>query len=106
MSEKSTIQNAREYVYDLGNTANENGFKDTDAWQLSLVSGSEKKTLEKNYQPTVVIGLLPEVITAFITEVKAAMNRADAVFMRLGNLDLKTTEMQFLVAYNSNRAKR
>ena len=106
MSEQSIIQNARDFVYDLENAANQNGFKDTDAWQLSLVSSSEKKTLEKNYQPTVVIGLLPAVITAFITEVKAAMNRADAAFSRLGNLDLKTTEMQFLVAYNNNRVKR
>ena len=106
MSEKSTIQNAREYVYDLGNAANENGFKDTDAWQLSLVSGSEKKTLEKSYQPTVVIALLPDVIKVFITEVKAAMNRADAAFNRIGNLDLKSSEMQFLVAYNNKRARR
>ncbi|XHR97382.1 hypothetical protein ACFJIV_12430 [Mucilaginibacter sp. UC70_90] len=106
MSQKTIIQNAREYVYDLRNTANENGLKDSDTWQLSLVSGSEKKTLEKSYQPTVVIALLPDVIKVFITEVKAAMNRADAAFNRIGNLDLKTNEMQFLVAYNNKRARR
>lgn len=106
MNELTIIQNAREYVYDLGNAAKENGFKDSEAWELSLVSRSEKNTLEKNYHPTVVIGLLPEVITAFVTEVKAAMTRAETAFTRLGNLDLKTSEIQFLVAYNSNRAKR
>lgn len=106
MSEQSIIRNAREYVYDLRNAANENGFKETDAWQLSLVSKSEKKTLEKNYRPTVVVGLLPGVIKTFITEVKEAMNRANAAFTRIGTLDLKTCEMQYLVAYNNKRVKR
>ncbi len=105
MSEQNIIQNARKYVDNLRNVANENGLEDTNAWQLSLVSKAEKNTLKRNYQIAIVIELIPEVVRTFITEVKAAMTRAGGTFTRIGNLDFKTREMQYLVAYSNNRDK-
>ena len=105
MKEQSIIQNARKYAYDVKSAGNEKGLKDTEIWHLSLVSKSEKSTLEKKYRLTVVIELIPEVIRAFMTEVKAAMTRTGATFTRTGNLDFKTREMQYLVAYSNKRGK-
>ena len=105
MKEQSIIPNARKYANDVKSAGNKNGVKDTEIWQLSLVGRSEKSTLEKKYGLTVVIELIPEVIRAFMTEVKAAMTRAGATFTRTGNLDFKTREMQYLVAYSNKRGK-
>ncbi|HVW13108.1 MAG TPA: hypothetical protein VHB54_04770 [Mucilaginibacter sp.] len=105
MSEQNIIQNARKYVYNLRNAGSENGLKDSDAWQLSLVSRAERNTLKRNYQIAIVIELIPEVIRAFLTEVKAAMTRAGGTFTRIGNLDFKTREVQYLVAYSNKRGK-
>lgn len=105
MNEQNIIQEAKEYVYDLGNAAREYGFKATEHWQLSLVSASEKKALERNYYPTVAIALLPEAITNFIAEVKKAMSHLNAVFTRAGNIGLRTSQQQFLVAYNTLRSR-
>ncbi|MCJ8211573.1 hypothetical protein MUY27_17770 [Mucilaginibacter sp. RS28] len=105
MTKQSIIQTAREYVYDLGNTAKEFGFKNTESWQLSLVTSSERRTLERSHHPTITIALLPESITEFVAEVKASMIRANTMFTRVGNIDLQTMEKQFLVAYNTNRPR-
>lgn len=106
MNKQTIIESAREYVFDLVNATSENGFKATGEWRLSLVSHAERKALEKSHHPTISVGLLPEAVRAFMTEVKAAMTLADIAFIRLGNLDLKTSEMQFLIAYNSKRVKQ
>jgi hypothetical protein len=105
MKEQSIIPNARKYANDVKSAGNEKGDKDTEIWGLSLVSRSEKSTLEKKYRLTVVIELIPDVIRAFITEVTAAMTRAGATFTRTGNLDFKTGELQYLVAYSNKRGK-
>jgi hypothetical protein len=105
MNEENIIQNAGNYVYSLRNAANDDGLKDNDAWRLSLVSRATKNNLKRNYQVAIVIELIPEVIRAFITEVKAAMTRSGGTFTRIGNLDFKTKEMQYLVAYSNKRGK-
>lgn len=39
---------AKIYVYDLNNCANEYGFKDDEGWELSLANDAEKSEIEKN----------------------------------------------------------
>jgi len=106
MSEQNIIQSARDYVSNLLKAAGENGFKPAESWDLRLVDASAKRALQRNYYPTVAAGLIPAAVTQFIKEVKAAMARSDASFTRVGNIDLKTCELQFLVAYNAKRPRR
>jgi hypothetical protein len=38
---------AKEYLFDLNNTANENGFKADESWKVSLATAAEKAAIEK-----------------------------------------------------------
>jgi len=39
---------ASEYIYDLGNTALENGFKSGENWEVHMATAAEKKAFEKH----------------------------------------------------------
>lgn len=45
MTDKQTAQyKASEYIYDLGNTALENGFKPGEHWEVQMATAAEKKS--------------------------------------------------------------
>lgn len=106
MNDQIIIDSAREYVNHLGAAAKENHFEAAEGWNLRLVDGRARRKLERKYHLTITKGLLPESVRVFMTEVITVMTRAGSAFSRLGDLDLKTSETQFLVAYNSKRGKR
>ena len=107
-SDKQTANyKASEYIYDLGNTALENGFKPDEHWEVQIATAAEKKAFEKQYYPTVATSVLPELINATFALVKARLNQAIKV-QQLLPLDRFAPEpvYEYMVAFNSSRIRR
>jgi len=105
-----TVQNnefkAREYVFDLGNAAKENGFKPDESWELSLATTDEKSAIEKRYYPTVSAKVLPEGLGELLNLVKAKL--------RILNMNFESKSLpvgeghdpfQYIVAFNPDRRR-
>lgn len=98
---------ASEYIYDLGNTALENGFKPDEQWEVQMATAAEKNAFEKQYHPTVATSVLPELLNATFALVKAQLNQVIKV-QNLIPLDrfAPAPVYQYLVAFSSNRIRR
>jgi hypothetical protein len=98
---------ASEYIYDLGNTALENGFKPNEEWEVQMATAAEKKAFEKQYHPTVATSVLPELLNATFALVKAQLNQVIKA-QTLIPQDRFAPEpvYEYMVAFNSNRIRR
>ncbi|MDB5029853.1 hypothetical protein [Mucilaginibacter sp.] len=107
MNNQTIEYQAKEYLFDLNNIANENGFKSEEGWELSMATADEKKAIEKKYYPTVSTSVLPEIVAAFLTLVKTKLATVKAKFHNATEHDAaRNKQLQFLVAYNPNRLRR
>ena len=98
---------ASEYIYDLGNTALENGFKPEEQWEIQMATADEKKAFEKQYHPTVATSVLPELLDATFALVKARLNQVIKVHKLIPPDRFAPAPVyQYLVAFNSNRIRR
>jgi len=100
-------QHARMYVYDLNNSAKENGFKADEGWELSLANNEEKLALEKRYYPTIVAKVLPEILLELLRQVKSKLVQAKFDVSRKFDNDNESDgkNLQYLVAYNPKRQR-
>jgi hypothetical protein len=98
---------ASEYIYDLGNTALENGFKPDEHWEVQMATAAEKKAFEKQYHPIVATSVLPELLNATYALVKAQLNQVIKV-QKLIPLDRfePAPVYQYLVAFSATRIRR
>ena len=98
---------ASEYIYDLGNTALENGFKPEEHWDVQIATAAEKKAFEKQYYPTVATRVLPELLNETFALVKARLNQVVKIQSAV-ILDRFAPEplYEYLVAFNSARIRR
>jgi hypothetical protein len=98
---------ASEYIYDLGNTALENGFKPDEHWEVQIATAAEKKAFEKQYYPTVATSILPELLNATFALVKAQLNQVIKAQVLIP-LDRFAPEpvYEYMVAFNSSRVRR
>jgi hypothetical protein len=102
--QKSALRKANEYLYDLRNTATENGFKPDEKWQLSLVTQADKAAIEKKYHAAVAAKANPEELAAMFEIVKTKLNQLAASIP-----DIKTIgreQLQYLIAYIPERERR
>jgi hypothetical protein len=107
MKNQTTEYQAKEYLFDLNNIANENGFKTEEGWELNLATADEKKAIEKKYYPTVSAMVVPEILTEFLVLVKTKLAGVKAKFHNASEQDAgRNKQLQFLVAYNPNRLRR
>jgi hypothetical protein len=107
MKNQSTEYQAKEYLFDLNNTASENGFKTEEGWELNLATADEKKAIEKKYYPTVSAAVLPEIVAEFLILVKTKLASVKAKLHHACEQDAgRNKQLQFLVAYNPNRLRR
>jgi hypothetical protein len=98
---------ASEFIYDLGNTALENGFKPDENWEIQIATADEKKGFEKHYHPIVSTKVPPDLLNATLTLVKAHLSQATKINVHaLPDRFAKEPEYQYLVAYNANRIRR
>jgi hypothetical protein len=109
MTTESVEYQAKVYVYDLNNSARENGFKPDETWQLSLATNEEKNAIEKKYHPTISAKVLPEILGELFGLVKAKLILAKSDMEKKFDGDTlfnKTNEHQYLVAFNPKRERR
>jgi hypothetical protein len=104
MDSQKLAYQAKLYVYDLNNCAREFGFKDDEGWELNLVSGEEKASLQKRYYPMVSTKVVPEVLAELFNEVKSQLVQAKSNIQNKLDIDrLSVHDLQYLVAFNPKR---
>lgn len=108
MTDKQTAHyKASEYIYDLGNTALENGFKPDEHWEVQMATAAEKKAFEKQYYPTVATSILPELLKATFALVKTQLNQViKAQTLIPSDRFAPEPVYEYLVAFNLNRVRR
>jgi hypothetical protein len=104
MSNQTVEFQAKVYIYDLNNCANEHGFKADEAWELSLATDIQKAELEKKYYPTISTKALPEVLAELIKVVKGKLTQVRSDFDNHRVIsNTAHSELQYLIAFNPNR---
>ena len=107
MNNQSPEYQAREYLFDLNNTANENGFKADERWKVSLATAAEKAAIEKNYYPVIATKVVPEILPGLFRIVKATLRQGlDASESSMDAKELVKSQLYYVVAYNPNRLRR
>jgi hypothetical protein len=98
---------AKEYLFDLNNIANENGFRADESWKVSLATAAEKAAIEKNYYPVIATRVLPEVLPGLYRIVKATLRQGlDHAESAMDAKSLDKSGLYYVVAYNPNRLRR
>jgi hypothetical protein len=98
---------AKEYLFDLNNTASENGFKADESWKVSLATAAEKAAIEKNYYPVIATKVVPEVLPGLFRIVKATLKQGlDNIESSMDAKSLAKSGLYYVVAYNPNRLRR
>ena len=106
-NDKQTAQyKAAEYMYDLSNTALENGFKTDERWEVSMATADEKKAIEKQYYPTVASGIIPDLLTTTFRLVKNQLKQSIKEHVASTDRFAEQPVYEYLVAYNANRPRR
>ncbi len=107
MNHQTPEYQAKEYLFDLNNTANENGFKADESWKVSLATAAEKAAIEKNYYPVIATRVAPEVLPGLFRIVKATLSQGlDHAESSMDTQRLVKSELYYVVAYNPNRLRR
>ena len=107
MNNQTPEYQAKEYLFDLNNTANENGFKADERWKVSLATAAEKAAIEKNYYPVIVAKVVPEVLPGLFRIVKATLSQVlDNIESSMDAKTLAKSGLHYVVAYNPNRLRR
>jgi len=107
MNHQTPEYQAKEYLFDLNNTANENGFKAEENWKVSLATAAQKAVIEKNYYPVIATKVLPEVLPGLFRIVKATLSQGlDNFESSMDAGTLAKSELYYVVAFNPNRLRR
>lgn len=107
MTDQNNELKAREYVFDLGNVAKENGFKPAESWELGLATSDEKSVIEKSYYPTVSAKVVPENSAGLLELVKGKLNNLHMNFASMASVaGAAHNHFQYIVAFNPDRQRR
>lgn len=102
--QKSANRQVREYLYDLRNIANENGFKSEEKWLLRLGTLADKTAFEKKYHGTASMKLGPDDLPLMFSMVLCQLKQPTTAVP-----DSKTIaqdQLQYLIAFNPERERR
>jgi len=107
MNNQTIDYQAKEYLFDLRNSARENGFKADEYWAVGLATAAEKETIEKCYCPTISTRVMPEILLEMFRLVKAALSQNRGTPENaMDAASLAKNQLQYVVAYNPNRLRR
>jgi hypothetical protein len=102
--QRSADRLAKEYLYDLRNSAEENGFKPDEKWQLSLVTQADKAAIEKKYHNAVAAKAAPEDLSVLLELVREGLKQPAGSVPDLNTI--RREQLQYLIAYNPARERR
>jgi hypothetical protein len=95
------------YLFELMNTARENGFKPDEKWQLTMASEAQKTKFQKDYYPAIATKVLPEMLLQVYQSVKAGLNQVLNSDEELINKKTVHNEgLSYIVAYIPARERR
>lgn len=107
MNNQTPEYQAKEYLFDLNNTATENGFKADESWKVSLATAAEKAAIEKNYYPVIATRVVPEVLPGLYRIIKATLSQGlDNIESSMDAKTMIKNGLDYVVAYNPNRLRR
>jgi hypothetical protein len=107
MDNQTIVYQAKEYLFDLHNVANEIGFKADEHWKLGLATAAEKAVIEKNYYPAIAVKVVPEVLVELYRIVKASLNQGlDDHEKDMDAASLQKSQVQYVIAYIPTRLRR
>ncbi len=107
MNNQTAKFKATEYLYDLANTATENGFKTDERWEVNLVSEVEKLAIERQYYPTVASRFIPDILLDAYRMVKGQLKQT--ITQHTWDVDRYAEPqhvMQYVIAFNPDRLRR
>lgn len=106
-NEQTVQYKAKEYFYDLSNTALENGFKIDERWEIQMSTAAEKNALEKQYYPTVSSSIVPELLSATFRLVNSLLNQVikERAILPVDRFSEQPVYL-YMVAYNPDRLRR
>ncbi|WP_207532448.1 hypothetical protein [Desertivirga arenae] len=96
---------ARMYLFDLSNCAQEYWFKADEGWDLCLATSAQKLELERKFHPTLSKNGLPEMLLQLHQLVKTKLHKANPHIEQSGHQEHMTTAPEFLIAFNRNRLR-
>jgi hypothetical protein len=97
---------AMEYLFDLGNCAKEFGFKKEESWEVSLASDEERSKIQKTYNPTISVKVLPEALTEVLSLIKNQLNlKRSEMELHLNSKEIYNNQYQYIVAFNPERKR-
>ncbi|MDB4922007.1 hypothetical protein [Mucilaginibacter sp.] len=106
--ENPTIEKqTRMYLFDLMNTALENGFKADDSWELILGTEAQKARIQKDYYPAVATKVFPEIVLPVFYTIKSRLNLA--LNKEEQSRDVKAIlkdKLNYVIAFNPKRQRR
>ncbi len=102
----STIElQAKLYLFDLANYAEQFWFKKDESWELCLASGEKKAELERKYHPTLSKKALPETLIKLYGLIKTQLLTAPSSVPASPHSEEMSTSPEFLIAFNRNKMR-
>ncbi|MDB5011465.1 MAG: hypothetical protein JWR67_2914 [Mucilaginibacter sp.] len=107
MGNQNIEKQTRIYLFDLMSTAQENGFKAEDNWELSIVSEKDKTIIQKDYYPAVAVKVIPEMLLQVFQSIKTKLNQVLNKEEQLLNIQsVLNDNLSYIVAYSPTRQRR
>jgi len=95
------------FLFQLNNSANESGFTTNETWEVKVTNEEEMKRIVKNYKPAVATQIPAKVILEIFNAIKTKLTQPeDTELAKLDDKSFKRLELNYIVAYNSNRPIR
>jgi hypothetical protein len=95
------------YLFDLTNTALENGFKADENWELLLGTEAQNIKIKKDYYPAISAKLFAEIALPVYNKIKLELHQPLSATEQ--SIDLKAVlkdKLNYLIAYNAKRERR
>src|SRR5476651_712834 len=100
MEDQKIEDQSKVYLFDLMNTARENGFKPGEKWELGLANEAQKTRIQKDYSPAIATKVFPEILLQVYQDVKLKLNQTLNSEEELLNMKSVLSEkLNYIVAY-------
>jgi len=107
MEDQKIEDQSKVYLFDLMNTARENGFKPGEKWELGLANEAQKTRIQKDYSPAIATKVFPEILLQVYQDVKLKLNQTLNSEEELLNMKSVLSEkLNYIVAYIPARERR
>ncbi|MEO6632203.1 MAG: hypothetical protein ABIN13_10790 [Mucilaginibacter sp.] len=106
MENPNIEKETRMYLFDLTNTALENGFKADDNWELVLGTEAQKIKIQKDYYPAIAAKIFAEIALPVYYTIKSRLHQPLNAIEQ--SLDVKTVlkdNLNYVIAYNPKRQR-